>query len=479
MVALIPGQHIHIVGIGGAGMSSIAHLLLQQGYFITGSDRQSNARTQELRRLGARIYRGHEPHHIKGAELLLISSAVADDNIEVLTAHTEGIPVLKRNQMIAAIMDGHHNIAVAGTHGKTTTTSMVTHILLEAGLDPSYIIGGTMGNTGLNANSGKGEYFVIEADEYDNMFHGLRPHISVVTNIEFDHPDFFRTPHEMVSSFSRFIGLLPRDGMLIACGDDLTAQIFANNRRIVNLPVMTYGIDNPRVTWRATNIQSTPDYTEFDVVASGQVLGHVELPLAGKHNILNALAALQVAHNLELDFATASQALRSFVGTGRRFEIQAVVDDVVLVDDYAHHPTAIRMTIEAARLRYPDHAIWAVWQPHTYTRTRALFDDFASAFKDADHVLITPIYAARETDSLGVDSRDFLQAMTHPSAYYVPDFATATQHLLTMVQAPAVILIMSAGDAPTIGQTYVEILQRDASSDEIYLADDSAGDPHA
>lgn len=458
MITLIPGQHIHIVGIAGTGMSSIARLLLKQGYFITGSDSQANEYTRELRELGARIYRGHDATYVKDAELVIISSAVPKDNVEVLSAQALGIPVYKRNQIMASIMDGHVNIAVAGTHGKTTTTSMVAHILMANHLDPSYIIGGTMGNTGLNADSGHGDYFVIEADEYDNMYHGLRPNITVVTNIEFDHPDFFRTPHDMVASFSRFIGLLPRDGTLIACADDLTAQIFANNRRIVHLPVMTYGIDNPRAMWRAVNIETTATDTRFQVVANGQMLGTVALKVVGRHNILNALASLQVAHTIGLDFVQAVSALKTFVGTGRRFDLRAEVDGVVIIDDYAHHPTAIRTTLEACRMRYPEHTLWAIWQPHTYTRTRALFDEFVRSFAHADHVFITPIYPARETDTLGVDSRDLVSAMSHPDVRYMPSFDAVDATLRVGVKAPAVVIVLSAGDALEISDFYARYL---------------------
>jgi UDP-N-acetylmuramate--alanine ligase len=220
---LVPGQHIHLVGIGGFGLSAIARVLLQQGFMVSGSDRNLNALTAALKREGATIYKGHDPVYVVGAEMVVISSAIPIDNIEVLAAQAQGIPVYKRADVIGAIMSGHYGIAIAGTHGKTTTTAMTTHILMETGQNPSYILGGILRNTGHNADIGGGRVFVIEADEYDNMFHGLRPQVGVITNIEWDHPDFFRTPHEMVESFSHFVGLLPREGLLVVCADDPTA----------------------------------------------------------------------------------------------------------------------------------------------------------------------------------------------------------------------------------------------------------------
>lgn len=459
MANFIPGQHIHLVGIGGFGMSAIARVLLQQGYYITGSDRSANALTDALADEGATIFKGHDAQQVMGAEMVITSSAIPDDHVELAMARALGIPVYKRSDVISAIMRGQTAIAVAGTHGKTTTTSMITHMLIETGQQPSYIVGGILRNTGNNAGVGRGKVFVIEADEYDNMFHGLRPDVAVVTSVEYDHPDFFKTPGDMIHSFSKFISLLPDDGLLVACVDDATAGILAQNRFVAGYPVVTYGIDNPAADWRALNLRSEGQHTLFDVTRDGKSLGTAGLTLPARYNVLNALAALIVVENQGVKLADAAKALARFQGAGRRFDLRGDINGVAVIDDYAHHPTAIRQTLEAARQRYPDRALWAVWQPHTYSRTQALFDAYARAFADADHVLITDIYAAREQPIPGVDTPALLAEMKHPDARHTPALRDAVRVLHDDVQAPAVIIIMSAGDAPLIGVDYLKLRQ--------------------
>ncbi len=456
MLQLVPGQHIHLVGIGGTGLSAIARILLEQGYHITGSDRSRNAFTEALEADGAIVYEGHDPTHVIGAEMVIISSAIPRENVEVLAAHAQGIPVYKRADVMSAIMSGDVGIAIAGTHGKTTTTAMTAHILIETGRDPSYIIGGILPTTGRNAGAGRGRAFVVEADEYDNMFHGLSPQVEVITNVEYDHPDFFRSPHELTESFSHFVGLLPRDGLLVACADDPVAMIFADNRTVVDLPVATYGIHNTRAMWQARNIRHMPDNTTFDVYRHGENLGTVTLKVPGEFNVLNALAALIVADHEDVPFAEASSALSTFRGAGRRFDIRAEMDGVVIVDDYAHHPTAIHATIAAARQRYPEHEIWAVWQPHTYSRTAALQDQYQQAFTQAHHVLVTDIYAAREKPIAGITAASVASGIDNPDVHHTPSLEDAARFLVERVNAPAVILIMSAGDAPRIGELFIQ-----------------------
>lgn len=454
----VPGQHIHLVGIGGFGLSAIARILLEQGYYISGSDRSANALTDALEKEGAVIYKGHDAQNVIGAEMVIASSAVAFDHVELAMARALGIPVYKRSDVMADIMSGHTSIAVAGTHGKTTTSAMIAHILMEAGQNPSYIIGGILRNTGRNAGVGSGRAFVVEADEYDNMFHGLRPQIAVVTNVEFDHPDFFATPSEMIQSFSKFIGLLPHDGLLITCADDQTTAILGQNRLVSGLPVAMYGIDSPMANWRAANIQlDVSGQTTFEVINDNHSLGGFHLLVPGRHNVQNALAALIAVETQGVPFEVAAQALANFQGAGRRFDLRGEIGGVIVIDDYAHHPTAIRATLDAARHRYPKHQIWAVWQPHTYSRTQALLDSYLTAFEAADHVLITDIYAAREEPIPGVSAEEVVKAMKHPDARYTPGLRDATRTLLTDVQAPAVIVIMSAGDAPLIGVEFLKI----------------------
>jgi UDP-N-acetylmuramate--alanine ligase len=455
---LVPGQHIHLVGIGGFGLSAIARVLLEQGYYISGSDRSANALTDALEKEGAVIYKGHDAQNVMGAEMVIASSAVASDHVELAMARALGIPVYKRSDVMASIMSGNIAIAVAGTHGKTTTSAMIAHILMEAGQSPSYIIGGILRNNGRNAGVGSGKAFVIEADEYDNMFHGLRPQIAIVTNVEFDHPDFFATPSEMTQSFSKFIGLLPEDGLLITCADDQTTAILGQNRLVSGLPVAMYGIDSPMATWRATNVhEDGKGQTVFEVINDGHSLGEFRLLIPGRHNVQNALAALIASETQGVPFEVAAQVLANFQGAGRRYDLRGEIGSVTVIDDYAHHPTAIRVTLEATRQRYPNHAIWAVWQPHTYSRTQALLDSYLTAFESADHVLITDIYAAREEPIPGVSAAEVIKAMKHADMRYTPGLRDATRALLADVQAPAVIVIMSAGDAPLIGVEFLKM----------------------
>lgn len=463
MLQLIPGQHIHFIGIAGVGLSAIARVLLDQGFTITGSDLRTTKMTQRLVEDGAVIYRGHDAGYVGDAEIVVVSSAISDDHIEVLTALSQSIPVYSRKDFIEPVMRGHFNIAVAGTHGKTTTTSMIVYLLQQANQDPNYIVGGIMGNTGKNAGIGQGKAFVIEADEYGNMYHGLRPNIEVITNVEHDHPDFFKTPHDVISSYSRFVGLLPSDGILITCADDPITSIFLRNRIIVELPTVSYGITNARADWRAVNIQQVDDKTQFSVIRDGKTIGEVKLSVPGQHNILNSLAALIVADNQGIKFEDAANILTEFKNSGRRFDVRGERDGVIVIDDYAHHPTEIKATISAARQRYPDHTIWAVWQPHTYTRVKQFMSGFASAFIGANQVLIMPIYAAREKPLDGISSETIVAEMNHPGVQYVPSLSDAVTLLREQVQSPAVILILSAGDANQIADDYLSTAEQTAT----------------
>lgn len=461
MLQLIPGQRIHFIGIAGVGLSAIARVLLDQGFTITGSDMNSTAMTNTLATDGAIIYRGHDAAYVGEAELVVMSSAVPLDHIEVLTALSQGIPVYKRKDIMETMMRGHYNIAVAGTHGKTTTTSMIVYLLQQAGKDPSFIVGGTMGNTDKNAGVGKGDSFVIEADEYDNMFHGLRPDLEVITNVEHDHPDFFKTPQATAASYSRFVGLLSPDGVLVGCADDPIAATFIRNRIIVQLPSVSYGITNPQSDWCAVNIHDWDDKTVFTVVRDGIPLGEVFLSIPGYHNVLNALAALIVADHQGVAFEDAAKSLTDFKNSGRRFDIRGERDEVIIVDDYAHHPTEIQATIHAARQRYPRHQVWAVWQPHTFTRVKQFMSGFVAAFDEAHHVLVTPIYASREKPLENITSLNIVTEMAHlPSVQYAPSLSDAVYMLREQVQAPAVILVLSAGDAISIADDYLNIVEQ-------------------
>jgi UDP-N-acetylmuramate--alanine ligase len=458
------GAHIHLVGIGGAGLSAIARVLMGLGYQVSGSDRVASALTAALAQEGATVYIGHQAQHVAGADLLVVSSAVPPDNVEWVTAQQQGTRVVKRAEFLGALMQGRMGIAVAGTHGKTTTSGMLATMLLVAGLDPTFIVGGQIAHLDTNARAGSGP-FVIEADEYDRTFLGLRPNITVVTNVEHDHPDCYPTFEEVRAAFAAFVELLPDDGVLIVCADNLVAQALGAQAQAQGKRVVRYGLTEA-AHWQAVNVQPNGaggcDYVALYRVdgEAGVSKGLIRLRVPGVHNVVNSLAVLAVAEQLQVPFATVARAMRTFRGIGRRFEIKGVTSGVTVVDDYAHHPTEIRATLSAARGNYPDREIWAVWQPHTFSRTKALLDGFAAAFDDAEHVLVTPIYAARETDDLGIGSADVVARMDHPDARVVAGLDQAVDVLADEVQLGDVVLTLGAGDGYVIGERLLKRLSR-------------------
>lgn len=453
------GAHVHIVGIGGAGMSAIARVLLGRGVHVSGSDRALSAQTAALEALGARIYEGHAAQHLEAPQAVLISSAIAPENPEVQAALSAGIPVLRRREALPLLLSGTFQIAVAGTHGKTTTTALIAHILRQAGRDPSYIIGGTLLNSGTNAHQGTGDAFVIEADEYDYMFLGLAPRIAVLTNIEHDHPDMFPTFAAVQEAFAQFIGRIPEyDGVLIACADEPNALQLAKARRSSGQPTLTYSIRDAAADWRG---QLSGAALTIEGVQDGRtVRATTRLSLYGEHNAQNSLAAVAAACVYGVPLAEAASALPSFRGTARRFEIMGVAKGITVINDYAHHPTAIRATLQAARARFPQTTIWSVWQPHTYSRTRLLLNEFVRAFTEADRVLITDIYGARERPQPDDPTAEQIAALlqrTGKAAQYSGDLARTTALLAESVRPNSAVIIFSAGDAPQIGE---RLLQR-------------------
>jgi UDP-N-acetylmuramate--alanine ligase len=451
--------HVHFVGIGGSGLSAIARLLLESGYTVSGSDRALTPFAEEVRKAGATVYVGHHPRNLTGAKWVVRSSAITDDNPEIVAAKQAGIPVYKRSDFLGRLMEDKTGIAIAGTHGKTTTTGMTAWVLYELGRDPSFIVGGTVNDLGVNAHAGSGNLFVIEADEYDNMFHGLKPQIAVVTSIEHDHPDFFPTIESMYKAFEKFVDLLPADGTLIACAEDPGACALIPHVRREGRNVISYGLQtdmtiNTPLWMQARDAQPNErggfDFevtTNLGIKDSSPV--HVSLQVPGTHNVRNALAVLAIVGVLGLSAEAAAQALGEFTGTGRRFELRGEVDGIKIFDDYAHHPTEIRATLAGARARFPRARIWAVWQPHTYSRTKTLFLDFARAFKDADEVIVTEVYAAREPRQ-DFTSAEIVSAMPHFSARYLKTLPEVTEYLLAQLKPGDVVLVLSAGDADQV-----------------------------
>lgn len=465
---LSPGQHIHIIGIGGFGMSAIARVLLGRGYTVSGSDLHANDLTRALAAAGAIIHQGHDPAHVVGADVVLATSAVRADHPEIAAARAAGIPVLRRRDVLGELMAGQVGIAIAGTHGKTTTTALLAHALIQAGLDPTYIVGGVLRNTGTNAGVGRGPHFVIEADEYDRMFLGLRPQIAVITNIEHDHPDCYPTMDDVRAAFAQFAALLPADGLLVVCADDREARALGDARRTGGHPVACYGFGSSagatEMDWHASDLTPEADGgMAFTVWRRGERLGRVRLALSGRHNVLNALAVMAVTDWLGVPFDAIAGALGSFLGTGRRAEPMGTAAGVTVISDYAHHPTEVRVTLEALRARPGVRDLWAVWQPHTYGRLRALADEFVTAFGAADHVLVTEVYSVRETVTPGLDAMGMaarIAAAGHPDVRYTGPLQSAADWLAARVQPGDLVVVLSAGDAPQVGERLLEMLRR-------------------
>ena len=462
-----PAVHVHMVGIGGAGLSAIAGFLLERGFEVSGSDQRPNEATDALAARGVVIHRGHQAENIAGADIVLISSAVHESNPEVAAAEAAGIPVVKRAQLLGPLMHGQHGIGVAGTHGKTTTTSMIAIILLRAGLDPSIIVGGRLSLgpaegmqafSKISARAGKGP-FVIEADEYDGMFLGLELEVGVVTNVEWDHVDCYPTPAAFSEAFQGFVGQIPPDGLLVACADDAGA-LALTTVVVPGAQVETYGLAED-ADWHARALSSNPQGGfDAEVWHGGDHVADLSLPVPGRHNVRNALAALAVANWHHIESRLAAKMLQDFRGAGRRFEFIGEIGGVIVIDDYAHHPTEVAATLSAARMRYPTRRIWAVFQPHTYSRTKALLHDYAHSFDDADRVLLLDIYAAREKIDLGMHSTRLLEAIRHEGAYYVGAIEPAVEHLLQAVMPDDVVITMSAGDGNLVGTMLLVGLQQ-------------------
>ncbi len=447
-------RHVHLVGIGGIGLSAIARVLLARGVRVSGSDLAATPITEALSRAGVQVYQDHRVENVSAdTDLVVITSAVGGDNPEVAAAQARGVRVVKRREFLGELTEGYRTIAIAGSHGKTTTTAIIGLMLAEAGLDPTVIVGGIVPAFGSNARTGAGEYFVIEADEYDNAFLGLEPYIAVITNVDFDHPDIFPTHSDYRLAFARLIRRTRADGTVVVCGDDEGARSLAASKSTV----VKYGLEKFN-DWRAEQVRTNSDGgSDFQVSKLGQVLGEVRTRIPGRHNVLNALGALAAADRAGVAFKSAGAALDRYGGVGRRFDVRGEFGGVVIVDDYAHHPSEIRATLAAARERFGHRELWAVFQPHTFSRTRALLDDFALAFGEADHVIITQVYAAREHDSLGISGNDIVVRMEHRDARFIPTLDEVVLFLAKRITPGNVVITLGAGDVYQVGQRLAEI----------------------
>jgi UDP-N-acetylmuramate--alanine ligase len=442
---------IHIVGIGGIGLSGLAQMLHTLGYQITGSDATPNDRTAALAGLGIPVSIGHtDLDHAANADIVVSTRAVLLANTaEIQAAIDAGRPVLKRGEVLAMLANARREIAVAGSHGKSTTCGMLVAALTTLGADPSYAVGAVVDATGTNAAVGSGEVMVVEADEFDLAFLWLSPEISIVTNVEFDHPDIFPDQRAYDDAFAQFAAKLRPGGTLIVSADDPgCARLVVNASRNVQGQVVTYG-EWEGADWRLHDDNGwhirTPDGTDV----------RLALAVPGRHNALNATACVAALATLGHDPDAVAKALSRFTGVGRRFELKGEVDGIIVVDDYAHHPTEIQATLRAARERYPDHRLWAVFQPHTYSRTKALLGDFATAFDDADEVVILEIYPARETDTLGISSanlRELIPGGSHAADHPLDAVALLDQQ----TTAGDVVITLGAGDLNTIGPAFLQ-----------------------
>jgi UDP-N-acetylmuramate--alanine ligase len=452
--------HTHFIGIGGTGLSAIARVLLERGQSVSGSDRHPSPQATRLEAMGARVYIGHSAEQVNGADIVVRSSAVPDDNVEVVAAKQAGIPVLKRVDFLEQLLEGLTTIAVAGTHGKTTTTAMIVWMLSALNQQPGFIAGGEVRNLHSNASAGHGPYFVIEADEYDYMFWGLHPKLAVITNMEHDHPDCFPTPESYQQAFQGFIDRIQPEGTLVACLDDRGAASLLQYTERLDIHSLSYSLEDSGAGYYAGQVQSVPGGgSQFNLYKDQKQITNCKLLVPGEHNVLNAIAALVVADQLKMDLSEASAALGDFRGAGRRFEIIGETQGVTVIDDYGHHPTEIKATLAAARARYPQQRLWAVWQPHTYSRTMQLLGEFSAAFLDADQVLVTNVYAARESQPDNFSLSQVIHSIQHPQARHTGELQTTTETLLHEVQAGDVVIVFSAGDADQVSADLLKGLQ--------------------
>ena len=450
--------HYHFIGISGAGLSPIARVLLERGHQVSGSDLIMSPSAQELREMGVKVSIGHDAASISGADVVIRSSAIPDTNVEVVAGLAAGLPVIKRVDFLAELTAGKKVIAVAGTHGKTTTTAMIAWCLSQMGMDPSFVIGGISKNLGTNAHAGSGEYFVIEADEYDGMFLGLDPDVLVVTVVEHDHPDCYPTPESYFNAFLKLTGLIKPGGLLIADDDHPGARRLLDTAQ-GDFHKISYG-SGESPDYFVNQIHHSPGCgVSFSLKSSLKVgsaldIKDITLPIPGNHNAHNAAAALTVVYQLGLSVEKAKAALEKYSGTGRRYDIQGIVNAVTVIDDYAHHPTEVRATLSAARCQYPDRQIWVVWQPHTYSRTRELINDFKDAFSDCDHVIVTEIYASREKKQ-DYSSIEVVKLMHHPDARQITELKDVSAYLIGHLQPGNVLLVLSAGNADQISRDVI------------------------
>ena len=448
-------KSIHFVGIGGIGMSGIAEVLCNLGFKISGSDLKSSPVTDHLTQLGVTCFIGHRPEHVAGAELLVTSTAVRRDNPEVLAGLQSGVPIISRGEMLAELMRLKKGIAIAGSHGKTSTTSMIAQVLSEAGLDPTIVIGGKLAALGSNAKLGRGDYLVAEADESDGSFLMLRPYLGVITNIDREHLDHYPDLASIQEAFITFANSLPFYGRLFACQDDPHLAAILPQ---INRPIRTYSTETPADLF-ATDIKQNGFETFFKVYVEKRFLGDFSIRVPGSHMVANALAAIGIALELDVPGHQIQKILSSFRGADRRFTLRGERDGILVVDDYGHHPTEIQATLKAARKGFPERRIVAAFQPHRFTRTQALMDEFINAFQDADLIFLTEIYPAGEKPLPGVNGKILADAIRKQGqkVNFVDEVQNLPQELRKFVQPGDLLITFGAGSITQIGPKFLSL----------------------
>jgi len=449
-------QHIHFVGIGGSGMSGIAEVLINLGYKVSGSDLKQTEVTQRLASLGGKIFIGHKPEQVGNAHVVVTSSAVLPDNPEVVQAKKLKIPVIPRAEMLAELMRLKYAVTIAGTHGKTVTTSLVSMVLAEGGLDPTVVIGGRLKNIGSSAKMGKGEFIVAEADESDGSFLKLTPTIALVTNIDDDHLDYYKTLDNIKSTFVQFVNKVPFYGSIILCGEDENIKSIIPQ---ITRKYYTYG-RGKNYDFYAENIVYEGMHTEFDLCFSGKNLGRLKLHFPGAHNVINSLGAAAVGIELGIEFEKIRKAFLDFTGVSRRLEVKARKKDIVFIDDYGHHPTEIRVTLETIKSIWPERRLLVIFQPHRYTRTRDIAKKFGPSFNSVSRIWLTDIYSAGEKPIPGISSSLILESFPAEKRETVTlssDREAIIKEVLKTLRPQDVLVTLGAGDVYKIGE---EILNK-------------------
>jgi UDP-N-acetylmuramate--alanine ligase len=455
--------HIHFVGIGGIGMSGIAELLMALGYKVSGSDLVTSDITRRLEHLGGTIYQGHAKRHITGADVVVTSSAIASNNPEITAARQSSIPVIPRAEMLAELMRLKYSIAIAGAHGKTSTTSIVSSILNKGNLDPTVVIGGNLKSIGSNALLGQGAFIVVEADESDGSFLKMSPTIAVITNIDLEHLDYYKDLNEIKTSFLNFIDRIPFYGIAVLCLDNPSIQAILPD---IKKRYTTYGMST-QADFHAKNIVVAGLQSNFALWHHEEKVGQITLNLPGLHNVYNAMAGIVVGMELGIPFDLIAEALETVEGVRRRLEIKGQANGITIVDDYGHHPTEIKTTLRAIKESWPEKRAVVVFQPHRFTRTKALFDDFTRAFYQSDILVVLPVYPAGEKPIPGAEGRllqEGIQAHGHKNTTYKSDFNSAVSFLKQILKPDDILLTLGAGDVCKVGEALLNTLTGDCQN---------------